>query len=469
MKKSIIIISLLSALINSSIGAFIYFSNPAYFTDYTLNENPDADHYVLLGINLLTKGTFSRMDKAPYSPDLLRTPVYPLLAGIMSVTGKAPWLLYIFHVILQTATAILLLFAGRILGSLNIGFIAALAYILDHSLAGANFEALSEPTFNFFMTGTILLSLHYLKGTTSRLRTAFLIGLLLGITILTRPTALFIPPIIVIVMIFDILKNHPRPEPIWKSKRHPEWIALVLGTIIVVGPWIIRNKIEFDIPKLTNVDAMNYVYYLGAGGYQIHYGIPLEAAQDSIAREFNLSTNLEHHNPWMVSKSIKELDTELRQVIRPVLLKYPLALLKSIITGLVKSSIAHNVALIAYSAHTEWINPGLDNIVHGHFITFAKNCLSNKPLLIYLFLFQTAFMPIFWIAVIMGIIIIARNRNFQPMFVLLLLIGAYFLLTMVLGGLDATHRFRVVILPTACLIIGYGLDQFFHWKTLKKN
>lgn len=59
----------------------IVLRNPRYLQDYTLASNPDAIHYVVLGRNFWARGVYSREEQPPFTPDILRTPVYPLVAG----------------------------------------------------------------------------------------------------------------------------------------------------------------------------------------------------------------------------------------------------------------------------------------------------------------------------------------------------------------------------------------------------
>ena len=74
--------------INAAIFAGIAIKNPEYLLDYRLNSNPDAVHYVLIGRNMLLHGQFSRSEGAPYAPDMLRTPIYPLFSGRLDVIGS---------------------------------------------------------------------------------------------------------------------------------------------------------------------------------------------------------------------------------------------------------------------------------------------------------------------------------------------------------------------------------------------
>jgi len=88
----------------------------------------------------------------------------------------------------------------------------------------------------------------------------------------------------------------------------------LITALIVILPWMARNQKAFGIFKLSTVDAINMVYYAGAGPYQLEYGLTLQEAQQRISKEYGLASNFEYHNPWLVDKSIKQLDAEIRAV-----------------------------------------------------------------------------------------------------------------------------------------------------------
>ena len=71
---------------------------------------------------------------------------------------------------------------------------------------------------------------------------------------------------------------------------------------------------SFGIPRVTNVDSNNLVYFVGAGAYQVRHGITLEEAQDQIAREFHLVPYIVTQNPWMTDRPLKDVDRERGQL-----------------------------------------------------------------------------------------------------------------------------------------------------------
>src|SRR5437879_2939900 len=101
MRKDLAGIVLLALATNAVIVLCIMSSNPRYLLDYRQNGNPDAAHYVLLGENFWTKGVYSRQSAPPYQPDVLRTPIYPLLAGSVQALLGTIWPLYVIQIALS--------------------------------------------------------------------------------------------------------------------------------------------------------------------------------------------------------------------------------------------------------------------------------------------------------------------------------------------------------------------------------
>ena len=76
-------------ILNLTVFAGIASERPEYLSDYRLNANSDARDYVKLGRNFLIEGQYSRNTAAPYTCDVLRTPIYPLFAGSLDLITVA--------------------------------------------------------------------------------------------------------------------------------------------------------------------------------------------------------------------------------------------------------------------------------------------------------------------------------------------------------------------------------------------
>ena len=131
--------------VNASILAGIGLRNPEYLSDFRLNDSPDARHYVQLGRNLLLEGHYSRTEGPPFSPDFLRTPVYPILAGALDiVTG--PTGIYLAQVAIQAGVVLLLYHLAGIYFGAGAAFWVGLLAATDLMSATYIHSALEETT-----------------------------------------------------------------------------------------------------------------------------------------------------------------------------------------------------------------------------------------------------------------------------------------------------------------------------------
>ena len=73
----------------------------------------DSQGYELRALNLLRHGVFSSDERAPFAPDLRRTPIYPaFVAAVYAVVGQRPDAVALLQIVLGSLAA-LLAFSSR--------------------------------------------------------------------------------------------------------------------------------------------------------------------------------------------------------------------------------------------------------------------------------------------------------------------------------------------------------------------
>jgi hypothetical protein len=176
----------------------------------------------------------------------VRVPAYPaFLAAAMLVSRSVAWLSLV-NVILSS-----------LLVPLAFRFARALTIAPGAAVAAAWIAAL-VPTFVFFAPVLasehlfvlfLLLSLVVALGAETRSRFA-LAGVLFGAAILTRPDALFYTPVLAGVA--------------WLRSRAPRAAApaiVLLSAIVVVSPWLVRNRLVMGPGAgLSTVGGLNFYY-----------------------------------------------------------------------------------------------------------------------------------------------------------------------------------------------------------------
>jgi Dolichyl-phosphate-mannose-protein mannosyltransferase len=450
-KKRLIVPIVACCLINATIVLGTWCGNPNYLWDYRLATNPDAVHYVLEGRNSILRHHFSRCTSEPYVADMLRTPVYPLFAGAIDLlTGSAG--IFLAQIALQILSCVLVFVLGCRLISPAAGWLAATLLGTDLMLAISNFEAMSEVVFMFLTLAAILcvVPAKSSSGSSPSIRRCLFSGLLLGIATLTRPAGLYLPLLNTAVLVAWGFWNRQLTHGVVSS------VAMLLAFLIPVALWIGRNEVVFGLPRLTTADAIMTVYFAGAGAYQIEHNISLEQAQKRIASEYDLPPPQVTNNHWVSSMPVKEMDHRLRAVQSDVLLKYPVALVKSSLLGILKAHISHNVATLGYTWGIPWNQSGRADSSTGNRL---ERLLSNHLLLIAALAWQLIHTLVTWTLFVIGLPLLFRLRRDWP-FLIMLGALAYFFLTVGLVGADAYCRSRTPHMPFVFVIAGAAAKWF---------
>jgi 4-amino-4-deoxy-L-arabinose transferase-like glycosyltransferase len=451
-------IAALAIVLDTVIAVFIGLSHPAYLhDDYRLSFNPDATHYVMLGRNFWQHGEYSRMEGPPYTADVLRTPVYPLVAGALDLTTAGIWPLFAFQAACRVALALSVYILGFAIFGRWPSLLAALFVAGDFSLAVLDFEPMSEGLCNVLVTVAVLLWLGEIgrfREVAAKLRRAILIGALLGLAILTRPAMLYLP--LVLGCLWLVLAIYGM-----NIRYFAHGCCLFLTAVLLIAPWVARNYLVFGVAHLTTADAINLVYFAGAGSYAVEHNIKLTKAQEMIQKEHGLVSLVECNNPWTIDRPVDQVDAQMRAATPAVLLKYPSSLVIASLTGIGKALVAHNVGDLAAMAGREWHPPGLNAALSGDWNTFSKALGQNSALLASAFVWEVLFACALAVLGALGSLFGLLSRQWRwPVFCLLLPV-LYNLLTIGVVGLDAYGRHRATLTPLIALLAGIALTALF--------
>ncbi len=460
----ILAIVLLSLGVNFVILLFISTGQTEYLHGDRTNMSPDARHYILLGENFWLKGEYSRQKNPPYQPDILRTPVYPLLAGLMSLINNSIWPLFILQVLIATITALLVYGMSTWHLGRHIGLIAGLLCASDIMLATLNFQAMSEAIFIFLSTFAIFLWYKIFRNKQRSLRfvlSNIFVGLVIGLAILTRPAGLYLPIIYGIMEILVLIISRHRGVIIGP-------VVLVISAYLLVFPWILRNHTLYDISRLTTADTVNLLYFAGAGVYQVKYGIEREEAQAKIASDYNLVPLSRTNNFWLAEVSVATMDAKQRKAARDILTSHPFYLLKSTLAGILKAFISHNTNFLAKFSGNKWINPDLSKFLTGDIKGSIQRLSENHPFLIFIFLWQTLIAIGSLLLGLIGIISIFISRSQWQYAACLFAVMTYYMCTIAVVGIDASARHRSMIVPILCIFTSIGIakvrDLIFYYQ-----
>ena len=234
------------------------------------NQVGDSVEFDLLARNLLAGHGLSY--KEPWQPSARKTPLYPwLLAQTYRLFGQGNYtplltLQAFLDALLVIILAWLALWAWR---DHRIGLVAAglwAIYLPGAQLAG---RLLADSLFIFLqLSGFLLfvLAVRYLADAKRVAIFGLLSGLLFGLASLTRPTSLYIPLLLVMVLGgWWLWRRRKRVQVAFPPSR--VWlgaITMMLSLIIVVTPWFVRNYRAFDQVVMGST-------LMGFNFFQTHY------------------------------------------------------------------------------------------------------------------------------------------------------------------------------------------------------
>ena len=197
----------------------------------------DDDNYGEIATNVKQHGVYG-LGRAPTIPTAFRPPLYPLLlAATMFQDQISPLQVGLLHLGISLLTILL---TYRLAHRYHLGRaapLAALLVILDPVLLYQSTRIMTETLATFL----VLLSLYGLSRLHDQRHclNAFTCGILIGLTILCRPT--FLAWFVLCTLTILIVESH------WR-KRLLISGSLLLGAALTLAPWTLRNLRQFQEP-----------------------------------------------------------------------------------------------------------------------------------------------------------------------------------------------------------------------------
>jgi hypothetical protein len=225
----------------------------------------DTDGYRHLAENLVRHGTFG----AGGVPTAYRPPLYPLLlAGCVALGDYGRLAIGLLHLVLGVATVFLvwrLAHDCQTSDRSEVGFLAGLLIALDPILLMQSAQVMTETLATFLCTaGLAALVWTTRRPTAVRL---LLAGDVLGLGVLCRPTLLLWAVFVAVALssrkrrdsnaaslrcgtaALDCADRSTQPR---AAVLHlPTPLSFLLGLLIVLSPWAIRNQLQFGRPIVT--------------------------------------------------------------------------------------------------------------------------------------------------------------------------------------------------------------------------
>lgn len=247
---------------------------------------PDSTEYDRLGWNLVAHGQYSLSEAAPWTPDLTRTPVFPLfVACCYWLVGHQLAFAVAVQVLLSVLTGVVVYAIGKRFFDPTTALAGAILLAVDPvSIRFATF-LLSETFFTLLLSVSLFCVLAYLRKPQPAGIAAITIST--GLLILCRPIAILWP--LALLPLFAWIA--------WcKRNRQPlvHYGIVLAGTLAIVSTWIMRNYRAGGIPVLSTVQGINLYYYRAALTLADQQNLRLTDAQRLLRDRLRQKVEQEH-------------------------------------------------------------------------------------------------------------------------------------------------------------------------------
>lgn len=209
----------------------------------------DAKGYVILADHIKEFGVFSFSISAPFTPESFRVPGYPLfLAGLSALVGSWMWVLFL-QAALMSVIPILVYILFRHHHE-RAAFWGAIVMVVEPVRLFLSSTFLSDAFFTLLFLVSLILIDRSVR--LASWRYVFGAGIVLGVSMIVRPIALFLLFIYLAYLVWQM--PHTR-----RLVLHV--VLFGVGVLVVAGPWMLRNHTLFGTWSLSSVGAANLMLY----------------------------------------------------------------------------------------------------------------------------------------------------------------------------------------------------------------
>ena len=380
--------------------------------------SPDDRDYLALADHL--HAAYLSGSGALFDLGLKRPPGYPVfIRAIFEALGTHYVAVVAVQAVISVATVAVTYRLARMLLPRPYALVAAAALAIDPaSIVFAN-QMLTESLFTLLLTGSIALIPRSSQARSPVLAGAA--GVTLGLSVLVRPVAEYLPLVVVLVLLLIA-----RAE-----RRRTGAIALVfiLGFALPSGAWLIRNYAKTGVPIISTIDGHNMLQYRAVGALT-ESGVPRQRAQHDV-----LVRLAPHVDPGDNAARVSR--AELR-VGAAILLEHPLGAFKDWVKGearlLLGPARSETATLLTGrdTARRAWLR-GL--ILVDQLITIAILLAAGAAI----------------------VMLVLRRSELTDLW---LLAGSAAYLVVISGGHEAYSRFRVPVTPLLVVLGAAAAAQY---------
>lgn len=354
----------------------------------------DTESYFTLAKNLLSRGGF--FIRPEWGPSAFRTPLYPMfVVALYWLVPKLSFVILIQNILGAVSVILVYRFAKYIFGS-KVAILTSILFLIESQRLHVVNQLMSETLFIVFFVPALYF---FFKFRTEKNNLfALCSGIFLGLSTLTKPITQFLPLVMILFIFADLSRVGLRERRFLETIKKNLAAALILLAVflVTISPWIIRNKIYFDVWKLSPIGGTN-LYFVNAGHF-LQYRAKYSGENKEFYKELtdqaleDLNINLDRSNWTEQSIRLMEFDYEpyfSREAFK-IIFSDPLLYARihagRMIPFLIDSSLSRSGSAITFNMphRPNWIfYPylywGGRMIWAGFFITIALAAVLNWP------------------------------------------------------------------------------------------
>lgn len=246
----------------------------------------DTTEFNLLARHIANLHQFTLSNEPPFLPESFRTPGYPVFLAFIRLVYNSDLFIPIVQILLLGASTVVLFKIISLFFDRKVAFIASLLFAIEPTVIYHTLIALSDMFFVLWLLLSILNFAKLIKNA-DNWRYSILAGLFLGLAVLTKPIAQFLPLLFVLFYLANFYKQY--------NLRIILTISLLLATFfLTLCPWLIRNYKQYGVLKVSSVSSYNLLTYNVAMFYAQKNNI-----NENDAKE-HLTSNLPAHDEYFL-------------------------------------------------------------------------------------------------------------------------------------------------------------------------
>jgi Dolichyl-phosphate-mannose-protein mannosyltransferase len=422
-----------------------------YTHDVTIFDTPDTESYVAPARELVVHQRFF----SDGSPDLIRTPGYPLLLtvglrlGLLKpATITLQVLLSCFTVFMVYRTAVLLF------DNEEIAVIAAGLYAIDPLSILFASQLAAETLF----TAVVMVGVYFLVKYLRRQSMGDLLvsAGALAASVYVRPIGYFLAVIIALGLAAWALFTHRQN----KLRFLAHACAFVIVSFALTGLWQIRNKLETGYSGFSAI-ATDNLYFISAGSVlAAKQHVPYYEMRDRLGYQDQSVYMREHpeQKNWTAAQRVNYQS----QAAKHILLDNPLTYAGIYFDGILRATFD--------PVSTEYLRffnlyPKQDDLLAtavDQGILTTVEALFASPLL---FWSIAVMLPLQLMYMSCACVTLCTRRILDPAIFAGLFIAGYYMA--IAGGPGDWGRFRHPAMPIICMLAGYGFHLVLVWSRLR--